>query len=103
MGNFNAYKFYKIIKHFEVNTLGRSVASVGLGESLQKFGYQIHIATANSPTTSIQTVNECEVKTRIKIWLNRFFFVIPFYLEFVLLQSANCVNNVYNGTYKSAQ
>jgi hypothetical protein len=27
----------------------------------------------------------------------KFFLVIPFYLKSVLVQSANCLNNVYNG------
>jgi hypothetical protein len=32
-----------------------------------------------------------------------FFFVNPFYLQSVLVHSANCVKDVYSGMWKSAQ
>jgi hypothetical protein len=37
------------------------------------------------------------IKAGIEYQLSGFFFVLPFYLQAVLVHSANCVKNVYSG------
>jgi hypothetical protein len=53
-------------------------------------------------TSSSEPLKLCSLHSTL-LWEVYAFSIIQFYLQSVLVYSANCINNVYNGMQKSAQ